>query len=79
MFSTNEAHRWHHSSDAAEADANFGSALLLWDHVFGTYRAAAVDQAPAAIGLFADAGRYPSQQTYGRQLASMFSAGCCRA
>ena len=31
------AHRWHHSNRAAEANCNFGSAFLLWDHVFGTY------------------------------------------
>ena len=85
VFSSNEAHRWHHSSRAAEANCNFGSALLVFDHLFGTYRAAAsrtdthADAAPAALGLFSDAARYPATAGYFRQLGSMFSPACCRS
>ena len=85
VFSSNEVHRWHHSSRAAEANCNFGSALLVFDHLFGTYRAAAsgtdtrADAAPAAIGLFSDAARYPATAGYFRQLGSMFSPACCRS
>jgi hypothetical protein len=33
-----DAHLVHHSIDAAEANANFGAVLSLWDRLFGTYR-----------------------------------------
>lgn len=46
---TAELHRWHHSVDASEA-MNFGTALPLWDHVFGTYRAPSV-RGPARLGI----------------------------
>ena len=35
---TCDAHLVHHSIDAAEANANFGAVLSIWDHLFGTYR-----------------------------------------
>ena len=86
VFSSNEVHRWHHSSRAAEANCNFGSALLLFDHLFGTYRAAGsgantdpdANSAPATLGLFGDGANYPATQGYFRQLGSMFSPACCR-
>ena len=79
VFSSNEVHRWHHSNLAVEANCNFGSALLLWDHLFGTYRAASAGVGPDAIGLFGDGNRYPAAQGYVRQLGSMFSPACCRS
>lgn len=44
-----ELHRWHHSTDLAEAH-NFGTALPLWDHVFGTYRAPS-GTGPQRVGI----------------------------
>jgi ornithine lipid hydroxylase len=79
VFSSNEVHRWHHSSRVSEAGCNFGSALLLWDHFFGTWRAADTGRGPAVIGLFGDSGRYPATRSYFRQLGSMLSPACCRA
>lgn len=38
LFSTHDVHRWHHSPDPAEGNANYGAVLNVWDHVFGTYR-----------------------------------------
>jgi sterol desaturase/sphingolipid hydroxylase (fatty acid hydroxylase superfamily) len=35
---TPDTHMVHHSIDAAEANANFGAVLSLWDRLFGTYR-----------------------------------------
>ncbi|MED5618175.1 sterol desaturase family protein [Ideonella sp. BN130291] len=78
VFSTNELHRWHHSASPAEANSNFGSALVLWDHVFGTFRHRAADNRPARIGLFGDGGGYPAKAGYVQQLASMFTPRCCR-
>ncbi|MES2091767.1 MAG: sterol desaturase family protein, partial [Pseudomonadota bacterium] len=64
IFSTNEVHRWHHSTRPDEANANFGSVFVLWDRVFGTYRYSNRSNAPAGVGLFGDGGGYPSGQSY---------------
>jgi sterol desaturase/sphingolipid hydroxylase (fatty acid hydroxylase superfamily) len=32
-----ETHRWHHSQEPREANHNYGSTLLVWDVVFGTW------------------------------------------
>ena len=37
IFSAVELHRWHHSVRYQDADTNFGSNLIVWDLVFGTY------------------------------------------
>lgn len=73
IFSTNEAHRWHHSAHPAEANANYGAALLIWDQVFGSYRWPAPGQRPARIGLFGNGGGYPVRAPYLKQLLG----GCC--
>lgn len=78
IFSTNEVHRWHHSTTPGEGDRNFGRALVLWDIVFGTFRYHAGENAPAAIGLYRDS-RYPARAGFWRQVASMLRPGCCRA
>ncbi|WP_395701907.1 sterol desaturase family protein [Aquabacterium sp.] len=79
LFSTNELHRWHHSDQPAEANANYGSAWVLWDHVFGTYLRPQGRRRPARIGLFGSSGRYPAQASYWRQLAAPLRPACCRA
>jgi len=78
IFSTNEVHRWHHSSKAGEGDSNFGRALVLWDQVFGTFRYQRGRNDPAAVGLYA-ASRYPAGDSFLRQVCSMFQPSCCRA
>jgi sterol desaturase/sphingolipid hydroxylase (fatty acid hydroxylase superfamily) len=37
LFSTAQLHRWHHNRNPAVANHNFGSNLIVWDLVFGTY------------------------------------------
>ena len=32
-----ETHRWHHSREPREANANYGNTVILWDLVFGTW------------------------------------------
>jgi len=49
VFSTADLHRWHHSTDMAESNTNFGSNLIVWDVVFGT-RMLPVGR-PAEVGL----------------------------
>lgn len=38
LIATPGFHRWHHATDAAAQNANFGGILTLWDVLFGTYR-----------------------------------------
>lgn len=80
VFSTPEVHRWHHSTHPQEANRNFGNALMLWDHLLGTYRAPEGFDDSRPVGLFAaSAASYPSNGGYIRQLMSMWRAPCCRA
>jgi sterol desaturase/sphingolipid hydroxylase (fatty acid hydroxylase superfamily) len=37
IFSTNELHRWHHTTDQSIGHKNHGSVLIIWDIVFGSY------------------------------------------
>ena len=62
-----ELHRWHHSRDRTESEANYGNALIVWDVVFGTRRLP--DRPPPLdVGL---AGKpYPS--AYGAQILAPF-------
>jgi ornithine lipid hydroxylase len=50
IFSATEVHRFHHSTDRADTDANYGTALLIWDWILGTRRAVPGASAPAKIG-----------------------------
>lgn len=53
LVCTPAVHRFHHSADVRESDANFGTTLMLFDHLLGTYRAP--DGAgPAAVGIAGD-------------------------
>ncbi len=75
VFSTNELHRAHHSTSREQGDSNFGSALIVWDLLFGTYRG--VSQAePKGIGLYPGSS-YPAQASFAKQLLSMFKPSCC--
>ena len=87
LFSTNEAHRWHHSALPAEANRNYGAALLIWDHVFRSYRPAPAGKAPQRIGLFGkDGGNgsgYPARASFwcqllgGRSCRPLCPPACC--
>ena len=39
LFATPSSHRVHHGRNPRYLDRNFGSTLMLWDHLFGTYQA----------------------------------------
>jgi sterol desaturase/sphingolipid hydroxylase (fatty acid hydroxylase superfamily) len=69
VFSMAEPHRWHHSRTIAEANSNYGSNLILWDLVFGTFFLPHERRAPAEIGI-AGMPAFPSR--YLAQLASPF-------
>lgn len=69
VFSMAELHRWHHAKNLAEANTNYGSNLILWDLVFGTFFWPRDRKPPEAIGI-PDLEAFP--QTYWGQLASPF-------
>jgi len=37
VFNTPNLHRWHHSTNPAEGNNNYGQNLMLWDQLFGTF------------------------------------------
>lgn len=37
VFNTPNLHRWHHSTNPAEGNRNYGQNLMLWDQLFGTF------------------------------------------
>jgi sterol desaturase/sphingolipid hydroxylase (fatty acid hydroxylase superfamily) len=49
LFATPDVHRLHHAK-AASRGVNFGIVLLVWDVLFGTYRAAGPELGPEDIG-----------------------------
>lgn len=69
VVSCAELHRWHHSRSLEEANANYGSNLIVWDLVFGTFRWDRQRTPPEDIGL-ADMPRFPTR--YLGQLLSPF-------
>jgi sterol desaturase/sphingolipid hydroxylase (fatty acid hydroxylase superfamily) len=50
IVNTPSAHRVHHASNAEYLDANYGGVLMLFDRLFGTYRAER-DDIPLRYGL----------------------------
>lgn len=69
VFSTNELHRWHHSSETGKANSNYGNAIVLWDQLFKTFRIDSVtDPLEPSIGLFESSSEYPQDGSYWTQL-----------
>jgi ornithine lipid hydroxylase len=59
VLATARVHRWHHSPVRLEADANYSPRLLLWDHVFGTFRFDPAARPPEDVGLGPDGAAFP--------------------
>jgi ornithine lipid hydroxylase len=72
-----ELHRWHHSRNLDEANANYAGILLLWDWVFGTvFRPPPGSAPPKDVGLT----KMPAfPQSFLGQLASPFTRSLWRA
>lgn len=65
-----ELHRWHHSKELEEANANYAGILLVWDWVFGTiFRPPPDREPPVDVGL-TDMPSFP--KGFVSQLASPF-------
>jgi sterol desaturase/sphingolipid hydroxylase (fatty acid hydroxylase superfamily) len=69
IFSAAEPHRWHHSRTLDEANSNYGSNLIVWDLLFGTFFLPRDREPPAEIGIAA-LPAFPAG--YLAQLASPF-------
>jgi sterol desaturase/sphingolipid hydroxylase (fatty acid hydroxylase superfamily) len=67
VFSTPGLHRWHHSTDLREGNANYGAILIFWDLVFGTFFRPRGRSFEGAVGIAA-LPRFPSSWL-GQQLA----------
>lgn len=67
IFSTADLHRWHHSREVDESNANYGANLIVWDVVFRTRRVPAAS-GPQLLGL--QAREFP--KTFFGQLAAPF-------
>ena len=78
IFSTNTLHRWHHSTQPQEGNTNYGSALVLWDQVFGTFYHPKDKTDPTHVGLY-EGSRYQPRASFAAQVLSMFSPQCCKA
>jgi sterol desaturase/sphingolipid hydroxylase (fatty acid hydroxylase superfamily) len=69
VFSMAELHRWHHARDLREANTNYGSNLIVWDLLFGTFFWPRERKPPEEIGL---PGLPAFPQSFWGQLASPF-------
>lgn len=58
-ITTNEVHRWHHSSEFGPEGKNFAPSLSFWDRLFGTYYLEQSRKGPSEMGLGADEENYP--------------------
>ncbi len=71
LLSAARAHRWHHSRNPCEANANYGSVLLVWDALFRTRVWPIGREPPVDTGL----GTQPDfPQGYVSQLTAPFDA-----
>jgi len=76
LFSMAELHRWHHAKDLREANTNYGSNLIVWDLVFGSFYWPRDREPPEQIGI-PDLPAFP--QTFWNQLISPFRWRAIRA
>lgn len=75
IFATNSVHRWHHSSEAGEANANYGGILMVFDLLFGSYRLPSEELEPKQMGLF-DEQFYPIHQIWRASVAPLCWQQC---
>jgi sterol desaturase/sphingolipid hydroxylase (fatty acid hydroxylase superfamily) len=47
-----ELHRWHHSRKMSESNRNYGSNVIVWDLLFGTFYWPRDRKPPTDVGLF---------------------------
>lgn len=74
LIGTAELHRWHHSIHPGEA-LNYGTAIPLWDQLFGSYRAPGAT-GPARVGVLGLPGTGPWALWRGLLLAPLCAVAC---
>lgn len=52
IINTPSAHRVHHARNLVYIDRNFGGILMVWDRIFGTYKAEVVEPKFGILGRF---------------------------
>lgn len=77
FFNTNAVHRWHHSANYKEGMHNYGRALVIWDHLFGTYHNPSDRDEPKSIGLGSSGASYPKSHQTLSQILWPFCRACC--
>ena len=50
VFATVQQHRWHHSANIEQGSSNYGSNLMVWDLLLGTFQRGHT-HGPVAVGL----------------------------
>lgn len=50
LLATADQHRWHHSARIDQGNSNYGSNLMIWDHLLGTFQRGP-ELGPARVGL----------------------------
>jgi sterol desaturase/sphingolipid hydroxylase (fatty acid hydroxylase superfamily) len=54
LLCTPVIHRQHHALARDESECNYGTTVMLWDHVFGSFRHARSPAGPESIGVEGD-------------------------
>lgn len=71
VLCTPAMHRQHHGLARDLYESNYGTTVMLWDHLFGTFRPARTADGPVQIGIEDGADVPP---TFWRQLGAPFRA-----
>jgi sterol desaturase/sphingolipid hydroxylase (fatty acid hydroxylase superfamily) len=81
VFSSPDVHRCHHSADEERSKSNYGCRLLIWDRLFGTFRAAPIgeDAPEGKIGVGVARNGVVRETSLKEELFDPFLAGLARA
>jgi len=75
LIATNSVHRWHHSAEIVEGNANYGGILIVYDLLFRSYRVPSEELEPARMGLYKEE-HYPVHRVLRSTVAPLCWRGC---
>jgi ornithine lipid hydroxylase len=75
-FTQTNLYRAHHSKHPDLTNSKHGNAILVWDHLFGSYRSAQTSSTLVEVGLFESSQAYPATRSYWQQVRLMLSPAC---
>lgn len=64
IFNTPRNHIIHHSEELENRDKNFGALFMIWDHLFGTYKAYNPENPPKKFGVSVPVNSYNPFRIY---------------